>query len=80
MTESLAQTMAGCVVVVTADRRSGELAAALQRRGATVRHAPALSMVPHQDDAELLRSTRALLDDPPDVVLVSTGVGFRGWN
>jgi uroporphyrinogen-III synthase len=71
--------MAGCVVLVTADRRSGELAAALERRGATVRHAPALGMVPHQDDAELLRGTRALLEHPPDVVVVTTGIGFRGW-
>jgi uroporphyrinogen-III synthase len=79
MTETLAQTMAGCVVLVTADRRSGELSAALERRGATVRHAPALSMVPHQDDAELVRGTRALIERPPDVVVVTTGIGFRGW-
>jgi len=79
MTEPLAQTMAGCVVLVTADRRSGELRAALERRGATVRHAPALSMVPHQDDAELVRGTRELLAHPPDVVVVTTGIGFRGW-
>lgn len=79
MTEPLAQTMAGCVVLVTADRRAGELSAALQRRGAVVRHAPALSMVPHQDDAELLRGTKELLAHPPDVVVVTTGIGFRGW-
>ena len=41
----LSQAMAGCVVLVTADRRSGELGAALARRGATVRHAPANSTV-----------------------------------
>ena len=40
MTTRLGQVMAGCVVLVTADRRSGELASALIRRGATVRHAP----------------------------------------
>jgi len=79
MTEPLAQTLAGCVVVVTADRRSGELAAALERRGATVRHAPALSMVPHAQDAELVQRTRELIAHPPDVVVVTTGIGFRGW-
>lgn len=79
MTEQLAQTMAGCVVLVTAERRSAELGAALERRGATIRHAPALSMIPHQDDAELLRATRELVARPPDVVVVTTGIGFRGW-
>ncbi|WP_250444886.1 uroporphyrinogen-III synthase, partial [Actinotalea sp. C106] len=71
--------MAGCVVLVTAERRSGELGAALERRGAVIRHAPSLSMVPHQDDAELVRGTRELLATPPDVVVVTTGIGFRGW-
>ena len=73
------QTLAGCVVLVTADRRAAELSAALERRGATVRHAPALGMVPHTDDALLLARTRDLLADPPDTVVVTTGIGFRGW-
>ncbi|WP_225753795.1 uroporphyrinogen-III synthase [Actinotalea sp. Marseille-Q4924] len=71
--------MAGCVVLVTAERRSAELSAALERRGAVVRHAPSLSMVPHTDDAELMRATLELLATPPDVVVVTTGIGFRGW-
>ncbi|WP_418278083.1 uroporphyrinogen-III synthase [Isoptericola jiangsuensis] len=71
--------MAGCTVLVTADRRSGELAAALERRGATIRHAPALSMVPHVDDDTLVDATARLIDDPPDVVVATTGVGFRAW-
>jgi uroporphyrinogen-III synthase len=71
--------MAGCVVLVTADRRSGELASALSRRGATVRHAPALSIVPHEHDDELLTHTRELLAEPPDIVVITTGIGFRGW-
>lgn len=79
MTEPIDQTLAGCVVLVTADRRSAELAAALGRRGAAIRHAPALSMVPHTDDAALLEGTRSLLADPPDTVIVTTGIGFRGW-
>jgi uroporphyrinogen-III synthase len=79
VTTRLGQVMAGCVVLVTADRRSGELASALIRRGATVRHAPALSIVPHEDDDQLLSDTRVLLDQPPDVVVITTGIGFRGW-
>ncbi|WP_230209114.1 uroporphyrinogen-III synthase [Nostocoides sp. HKS02] len=79
MTARLGQVMAGCVILVTADRRSGELASALSRRGATVRHAPALSIVPHVHDDELLLATKQLLDAPADIVVITTGIGFRGW-
>lgn len=75
----LSQVMAGCVVLVTADRRSAELSSALTRRGATVRHAPALSIVPHEHDDQLLLDTKRLLESPPDIVVITTGIGFRGW-
>jgi uroporphyrinogen-III synthase len=76
---TLAQVMAGCTVLVTADHRSGDLAAALERRGASVRHAPALTMVSHVDDDTLLAATRTLAQTPPDILVVTTGVGFRAW-
>lgn len=76
---ALEQTLAGYVVLVTADRRSGDIEAALTRRGAIVRHAPALSIVPHLDDPALLEATRGLLAAAPDTVVVTTGIGFRGW-
>lgn len=79
MTRPPDQVMAGCVVLVTADRRSAELASALGRHGATVRHAPALSIVPHEDDEDLLLGTKQLLSSPADIVVVTTGIGFRGW-
>lgn len=71
--------MAGCTVLITADRRSAELAAALARRGADILHAPALSMIPNHDDEALLARTREIIDEPPDVLVVTTGIGFRGW-
>lgn len=76
---SLPQLLAGCVVLVTGDRRAGDLSAALERRGARVVHTPALTIVPHTDDADLLRGTRALLGSRPDVLVVTTAIGFRGW-
>ena len=79
MSRELGQVMAGCVVLVTADRRSGELSTALARRGATIRHAPALTIVPHVDDERLVADTVALIAEPPEVVVVTTGIGFRGW-
>ncbi|NHN57132.1 uroporphyrinogen-III synthase [Calidifontibacter sp. DB0510] len=71
--------LAGCRIVLTAQRRSAELAAALERRGAEVVHAAALSIVPHVDDRELLARTRELVADQPDVIVVTTGAGLTGW-
>ncbi len=79
MTDHIDPTLAGCTMLVTADRRAAELGAALQRRGAVVRYAPALSMVPNESDALLIAGTRALLADPPDIAVVTTGIGFRAW-
>jgi uroporphyrinogen-III synthase len=76
---TLSAALEGCTIVIAVDRRSGELAAALERHGAAVRTAPALTIVPHIDDEALIARTQELIADPPDVVVASTGVGFRGW-
>jgi len=41
--------------------------------------APTLGVVPHVDEAALLETTRKIIADPVDVVVVTTGIGFRGW-
>ncbi|MET7637640.1 uroporphyrinogen-III synthase [Streptomyces sp. NPDC005438] len=69
----------GFTVGVTAARRAEELITLLRRRGAEVVHAPALRIMPLADDSELLATTRELLRRPPDVVVATTAVGFRGW-
>ncbi|MER7349437.1 uroporphyrinogen-III synthase [Streptomyces aurantiacus] len=71
--------LSGFTVGVTAARRADELGALLQRRGATVLHAPALRIVPLADDSELLAATKELIDLAPDVVIATTAIGFRGW-
>lgn len=76
---TLESALSGCAIIVAADRRSIDLATALERRGAHVDRAPALSIVPNADDAELMRRTEHLIAEPPDIVVVTTGVGFRGW-
>nr|WP_314844392.1 uroporphyrinogen-III synthase [uncultured Microbacterium sp.] len=76
---TLDSALAGCTIIVAADRRSADLATALERRGAVVHRAPALSIVTNADDAELLARTKLIIEDPPDIVVVTTGVGFRGW-
>jgi uroporphyrinogen-III synthase len=74
-----AATLLGYTIGVTADRRRDELATLLENRGGRVVLAPALRIVPIADDAELRAATRACLETPPDVVLVNTGIGMRGW-
>lgn len=71
--------LAGYTVAVTAARRREELVGLLARRGARVVEAPAIRIVPTGDDEELLATTRACLTAPPDVVIATTGIGFRGW-
>lgn len=75
----LSQALAGCAILLPVDRRSGEFASALERHGAEVTVAPSLTITPHFDDAELLEATHRIIADPPDTVIVTTGVGFRGW-
>ncbi|OON83008.1 uroporphyrinogen-III synthase [Streptomyces tsukubensis] len=71
--------LAGFTVAVTAARRAEELSGLLRRRGADVVRAPALSILPLADDRQLLAATRAVIEEPPDTVVATTGIGFRGW-
>lgn len=69
----------GFRVAVTSDRRSDDLIAALQRRGAEVLHAPTLRIVPADEDSRLIADTRAVIDARPDILLATTAFGMRGW-
>ena len=79
MSTSLPPVMAGRTVLITAHRRGDELAEAFARRGATIRHAAAMSIIEHADDEQLRAATRELIADPPDTLVVTTGQGLRGW-
>jgi len=77
--ESPVGPLAGYTIGITAARRREELGAALQRRGAKVIYAPAIRIVPLADDAELRAATERCLEAPLDIVIATTGIGFRGW-
>ncbi|MDP9844519.1 uroporphyrinogen-III synthase [Streptosporangium lutulentum] len=77
--ETAPDALAGFTIGVTATRRREEFCALLERRGARVVRAPAIRLVPLAADADLLAATRASLSGPVDDVVVTTGVGFRGW-
>lgn len=71
--------LTGCVVVLTADRRKHEFASTLTRYGADVRHAPALTTVANIDGEQLIADTHALIAHPPEMVIITTAIGLRGW-
>jgi uroporphyrinogen-III synthase len=71
--------LTGFRVAVTSARRADELGALLERRGATVTCAAAITMVALPDDEQLHAHTEALIEVPPDIVIATTGIGFRGW-
>lgn len=77
--ERNAGPLAGLTVGVTAARRAEELGEMLRRRGARVLHGPAMRIIGLADDAELRTATCALVDTPPDITVITTGAGFRGW-
>ncbi|WP_300643693.1 uroporphyrinogen-III synthase [Nocardioides sp.] len=78
MTESL--PLSGFRIGVTAARKVDEQVALLERRGATVEWAPALSLDPnHVDDDQLRAATEEVLAKPVDMFLATTGIGMRTW-
>ena len=74
------QPLTGFRVGVTAARKADEQVALLERRGASVVWAPALSLDPNQvDDASLRAATEQVLAEPVDMLLATTGIGMRAW-
>lgn len=71
--------LAGYTVGVTADRRAAEQIELLERRGATVVHAPTIQTHPLGDEGALAERTREALAAPLDVVVLTTALGTRGW-
>lgn len=72
--------LSGFRIGVTAARKVEEQVALLERRGALVEWAPALSIDPNQvDDGDLLAATQEVLSQPIDVFLATTGIGMKAW-
>ena len=69
----------GMSVGVTADRRAEEQSELLARRGARVLRGPTVRTLPLTDGAALRTATLACIDEPPDVVVLSTALGVRAW-
>ncbi|MBM7517254.1 uroporphyrinogen-III synthase [Nocardioides nitrophenolicus] len=72
--------LSGFRIGVTAARRAEEQVALLERRGASVVHAPALSVDPNRiDEPALLAATEQVLAQPVDIFVATTGIGLKSW-
>ena len=71
--------LAGRAVGVTADRRWEEQAKLFGVRGAQVVHGPTMVTVDLTTDVALREATAALVANPPDYLVATTGLGMRMW-
>ncbi|WP_024441404.1 MULTISPECIES: uroporphyrinogen-III synthase [unclassified Mycobacterium] len=75
----MSTSLSGYRVAVTSARRAEELCTLLRRHGASVCAAPAITMIDLTDDTVLHGRTESLIENPPDVLVVTTAMGLRGW-
>ncbi len=71
--------LGGYQIGVAADRRAGEQIELLTRKGASILHGPTIRTHPLGDESVLAEATAAVIARPPDVTLLTTGIGVRGW-
>ena len=71
--------LTGYTIGVTACRRADEQIELLERKGASVVHGAAIQTHPLFAEADLAAATRAVVEEPPDFTLLSTGIGVRAW-
>lgn len=74
-----ADQLRGFRIGVTSDRRSGDLIDALERRGATVLHAPTIRMANADADEQVIAATRVVATARADILLATTAYGIRRW-
>jgi uroporphyrinogen-III synthase len=71
--------LAGYTIGVTADRRADEQMKLLSGRGAECVHGPVIKTHPLGSEDELRLATQAVIDRRPATVVLTTGLGVRGW-
>jgi uroporphyrinogen-III synthase len=71
--------LVGYTIGITGHRRWEEQAEMLARRGAQIVHGPAMHTSLLHDSDATLRATAEVLRTPPDLVVLTTGIGTRSW-
>lgn len=69
----------GFVIGITADRRWEEQAELLSRRGASIVHGPTITTLYLASDEHLRQATMSIIEEPPDYLVATTGIGVRAW-
>ena len=78
-TQSTDRPLEGWRVGVTADRRADQQVEALCRRGADVVRGCTMRTVDLSDDPRWREVARSLVNEPPDAVVLQTGMGLNMW-
>ncbi|HEY3000427.1 MAG TPA: uroporphyrinogen-III synthase [Acidimicrobiales bacterium] len=71
--------LTGYTIGITGHRRWEEQAEMLARRGAQIVHGPVMHTSLLHDSDATVRATAELLRAPPDLVVLTTGIGTRSW-
>lgn len=71
--------LSGFTIAITADRRSEEQAELITRRGGAVLSGAVIRTLPLSDEPALRSATSLLIARPPDVAVLCTSLGVRGW-
>lgn len=71
--------LTGRRIGITADRRWEEQARLFEARRAEIVHGPTMKTVDLTGSPDLRAATDALLADPPEVLVATTGMGMRMW-
>lgn len=81
MTDDSAETpLRSYRIGITAARKVEEQKHLLERRGAVVEWAPALSVEPNRiNEVELRAATETVLGQPVDMFIATTGIGVKSW-
>lgn len=69
----------GRTVAVTAHRRAADQIQALERKGAKTIAAPALKLVPVDQDHTVMAETHNMVAAAPDLMVITTGYGLTRW-
>jgi uroporphyrinogen-III synthase len=75
----MTDALRGLTVAVTAERRAEEQAELFRTRGAEVIVAPTVHTVDLSADDSLRHTTEAIIAEPPDWLVATTGFGMRLW-
>lgn len=71
--------LSGFTIGIAADRRAGDQAELLRNKGARVVHGPTMHTQAVEPGPNFAALTRTLIQEPPELTVLSTGIGVGAW-